>query len=407
MKRSWNKVLNYVCDLKERYKQETGKDVTGEFTSWLIDPTDKEITAPLKISQLGSRVLFKYKSFTEIYAGLSDPQEFWNAHGGLYRECRGVVIDVETEELILTPFSKFFNIDECEGWTREEIEQRIRKAKVVEFSDKLDGSMQSYRVLPSGEFISSGSTSFDPSTSIRVAKGREFFFSDPAYYRMCADYPWHTFIFEFICPEIDPHVVHYTSNGLWLTGIRDTRTGEHMSYQELITIADAYGVKHTEIYKLTLEDAYSALDKYKGYEKEGLVINIDGFQAKLKYNDFLSIRKVVKNLTSPGPILEAIALGTIDDLLSRIPKPYQEEARKIYCDILSKIGKLNKAITEKAESYRELPLQDAMKAICQDTRGSGLTGAIISYYKTGQHNILIRHGKVIKYSEFCKLVNAL
>jgi hypothetical protein len=419
---SWNIVLNLVHELKSKYREKFGKEPSYEFTegttcvnNWVLElnePVYLEMFEPLLLNQLGTRVIFKYDRFVNIFSNGVSPLYFWTAFDGLYRECRGVVIDVKTEELILTPYNKFFNIDEFPGWFKREIEQRISIAKTVEFSNKLDGSMQSYRILPSGEFINAGSQAINPENSPRVTKGREFFFSDPAYKNMCANYPNYTFIFEFICPSIDPHIVVYSEEqqGLYLTGMRCVDDGSFKSYREVLEIADKYGVKHTDTYKLTLEDAYSALDKYKSSEREGLVINIDGFRAKLKFNDFLGIHNILSRLTSPNPVIEAVISGTYDDLISRLPEAYHYRVEEMKSDIVNKIAFIKSTIENEFKKIQKLKYSfpDMMRYITETYKSFRISGSLISYYKTGKYDInkmLIRSGNVIKMNDLTNIYN--
>lgn len=394
-----NRVLELIINLKKEYKEKTGKEPDYNYgpgescvARWIKELGDEKYSDLLKfliINQYGTYVLFHYSKFNEIFSDIT-PEKFWNMHDGFFRLCRGIVVDVKSEKLILTPYDKFFNIDEFPGWTRKEIEKRIKGAKEVEFSNKLDGSMQSYRVLPGGDLVCAGSLAVDPEVSDRIKKGREFFFSDPAYYNMCADYPEYTFIFEFICPSIDPHVVVYNESqeGIYLTGMRNVETGEVLSYKRTIEIAEKYGVKHTDTYKLTLEDAYASLDKYKSSEAEGLVIAIDGFRAKLKYNDFLKIQKIIHRIVSPNPILEAIITGTYDDIISRVPDGYKERVESIKTDAIKKMSYVEKFFDKcysDITSHKFSGIPEQMKYIMTTYKETGLSGKLIYYIKTGKH----------------------
>jgi hypothetical protein len=70
---------------------------------------------------------------------------FWDLYDGFYKECRSIVIDVKNEDIALSPFRKFRNINECEENSLENITRLMQSAKCIEFTNKLDGSMQSAR----------------------------------------------------------------------------------------------------------------------------------------------------------------------------------------------------------------------------------------------------------------------
>lgn len=405
---SWNKVLDFVITVKRDYEKLTGKkpEITnGCLLNWAKTSNREDITDSLYINQLGSRVLIKYKNQFNVD---------WEFDDGFYRECRGVVIDLETEELILTPYSKFFNLGERDGWGMQDVLSRIENAKSIEFSDKLDGSMQSYRILPNGEFINAGSMSLD---SDRTRRGKYYFFDDSKYSKMCTDYPWYTFIFELIDPEIDPHVIIYPKSkyGLWLTGIRDVRTGHELSYHEVRKIADNYNItKVPEIINTTLPEFLKTIDKVDGSKKEGVVLKIDDFRVKIKYPEFLNLRGIVHS-TSSDQIMQVIANNTYDDYISNIPQAYHARVEKVKDEIMSKIDfiweKMNN-IYENDIKKSNLPFPELMKYVVSKYKPIFLSGLFIKYIKTGKEPDFREYlkrpgGEVIGLSELTKRYNKI
>ena len=73
-------------------------------------------------------------------------------------------------KIVLCPFAKFFNINELEETSLENIQSRVDNAKTVEISNKLDGSMQS-ATWYNGQIIMAGSQSIDPNMSWRLQDG--------------------------------------------------------------------------------------------------------------------------------------------------------------------------------------------------------------------------------------------
>lgn len=41
-----------------------------------------------------------------------DNETFWDYYNGIFQECRSIVINLKTEEIVLCPQKKFFNIGE-------------------------------------------------------------------------------------------------------------------------------------------------------------------------------------------------------------------------------------------------------------------------------------------------------
>lgn len=126
--------------------------------------------------------------------------DFFEAYGGIMKECRSLVIDLKKDCPALTPFRKFRNLGECPETSEESIRDRLKDAKTVEFSDKLDGSMQSVRWYD-GRLIMAGSRSVEPAESYRLSNGYDYVRNHEGYRSMVKDHKDTTFIFEYVFPD--------------------------------------------------------------------------------------------------------------------------------------------------------------------------------------------------------------
>ena len=143
--------------------------------------------------------------------------------------------------------------------------------------------------------------------------------------RMVRENPNFTFIFEYVALK-DAHVVVYTKEqeGLYLIGIRDKTTGVQLSYNEVITMGTLYNIKlMTHLHNETIEEVLDSLDNYKSSEAEGVVLYIDGFMVKIKYNDYIQVHRLLSMISAPNLIIEAVADEWIDDLISKVPEVYR------------------------------------------------------------------------------------
>ena len=269
-------------------------------------------------------VLLRYNEEAAYDNGYETIDEFWDVYEGLYRECRSVVIDKKNECYVLRPFKKFFNMNQIEETSEENVRKMMDAAQSIEFSDKLDGSMQSARWY-NGKLVMAGSQSLDKNQSYRLMYGLSMLNSN--YIKMLKANEDKTFIFEFI-HHTDVHVVKYPNDkqGLYLIGVREVESGNEWSYKQILEISKKYHIPTTEIFNTTLDEVLSSLDSKKSYEAEGFVINIDGYKIKLKYNDYVQIHKILKKIVSPNAIIRAIYDGTWDDLRSKIPESYKNDA---------------------------------------------------------------------------------
>lgn len=375
---SWNPVLDKFIEIKNEYIKRLGY-ITYHYTDgytnksktclerWVeelngIEPFNQyqeytDFLSCLEINQYKNLLLLRYGRYSNIYDGEVDVsgEDFWDRYNGFYRECRSVVIDVEKNCLVLTPFSKFFNVNELKETSIENIQHRIDAANTIEFSDKLDGSMQSARWYED-KIVMAGSQAINPNNSWRLEDGYRMINAISGYEEMLKTYTNYTFIFEYISLK-DAHVVKYTKDqeGLYLIGIRDVNTGEELDYCKTIEIAETFNIPTTKLFDKTISQIMSELDSKSSDEAEGFVINIDGYRVKIKYNDYVHIHKALSKLSSINLIIRSIADDKYDDLLAKLPIAYHDHVKKIAEIVVSYIKNTEKIIKE---YYIDAPKED-------------------------------------------------
>ena len=330
---SWNPMFDECIKLKEDYTKHFGISLDIDF-KLMIEMMKKhmlpynEIFDQVQINQCGSMVLIRY-GLHEMGRGM------WEDKNSPLREARSLVFDIMTEELVLTPFRKFFNLNEVEENSIENIKKEIIKCERFEVSEKMDGSMQSYRYY-NGRIIGSGSMALDPRNSFRLEEGYQLLTDN--YKKMIKSMPTITFIFEYIS-EKDKHVVPYDyskKKGLYLIGARSVIDGEEYSYNVIKDISSCYGIPCCKTYQYnTLSEVLEHLNKMTVRDGEGFVLNIDGFKLKLKCKDYLQLHRLDDKLSSPNVIIQAYAEGTIDDLYANMT-PLMKKKNKDVMDTIEK-----------------------------------------------------------------------
>ena len=154
----WNKAFNYVMFIKKEYIKKFGQPVEYNLEKWieaLNNAPLNEFAENVKFTHFNDMVLIRYNiTCRDMYAEVDS----------VYRECRSVVIDLKNDALVLVPFRKFFNLNEVPENDINIIRKEMENAKSVEFSVKLDGSMQSFRYY-NGQIVSSGSQTLDMENS--------------------------------------------------------------------------------------------------------------------------------------------------------------------------------------------------------------------------------------------------
>ena len=412
MGKSWNVVLNMfveikgkaaaVCDDLWAYKEDSSlPDTCIEYWATVIgDQKYIDIIHYLKLMEFNDFLQIGYGNYSDVLSGETDVtmDSMWDLYDGLFRECRAVVIDIKNECLVLTPFKKFRNLNEGDENAEENILKRISEASCVEFSNKLDGSMQSARCYH-GEIVMAGSQSLDRTDSWRLADGYRMLNEKEGYIRMLKDDPDKTFIFEYISKK-DAHVVDYDVEGLFLIGVRDVGTGKESSYAEVLDYAAKYDIPATEVFDTTLDDIIRDRDTKKGYEAEGFVANIDGYKVKIKYNDYMQMHKLISKNSSVNLIIKMIADGveSIDDELSMLPRAYQKKAMSIANAV---IGFKNRREAEIEEYYSKAP-KDATKAFMiwvTENVPKEIQGYLRCKYRGEPYNVLKGRNRYLKLNE--------
>lgn len=377
---SWNPVLDKVIEIKNKYNLNFD-DSECEFEKWLEKLDDEkynEIFDCLQLNQNGKFLLIRY--------GLAEMQKgMWEDENSIYRECRSVVIDLEKECLVLTPFRKFFNLNEVEENKLDNVLEKIKIANVVEIVDKLDGSMQSARWYE-GDIFMAGSMAIDKNNSWRLQEGYSMLTDN--HKLMIENNKDYTFIFEYISIK-DSHVVLYdkSQEGLYLIGIRDTMTGKQMNYSDVELMSVLYNVPMAEIENITIDDVLEQSKLLKSNEKEGWVLNIDGHFIKIKCDDYVHLHRLLDKFSSVNVIIENIAEDRIDDMLSKVPDSYKNRITYISDKIIDYKNKMNHDI----EIYYDKAPKDDLKKFMiwvNNNVPDNIKGYVRNKYKGKEINVL-------------------
>lgn len=416
----WNPFLNLIIDLKRTYKRVLNKEfdyrpIEERVNKTCINRWLEELDDDKYKNMFSGLLLWQYEDYiaahyVDYYTAVNENGEevtykdFFHIYHGLYMECRGVMIDIRKERLVLAPFRKFMNLEECEETSIEAVKNRMETATDIEFTDKLDGSMISAGIYQ-GKLVVCGTSCNHPEKSIYVKNSIRYINENENYRKMLSENPEKTFIFEHIFPKIDPHVVNYKNSGLYLVGIRELKDGREWPYKSVIGMAKDFKVLTTTIYTKTLDDILGELDEKKANEAEGFVLNIDGFKVKIKYNDYTSVNRLIYGLVTPNGVIRVMEDGVFDDYLSKMPKAYQEKAIEYRNDIVSIMQKIDK----KVESYLEMvpsgTVKEAMLWIFGNVPKKIRSFVICKYKKQKVSYLKADSGHYRTYEELQRLIN--
>ena len=246
----WNCMYNYIINQWD--KMDKAKPFKDQFH-------DKNLYITEFINENNHLLLLKYNLYeNDIYINPSS----------IYREARSLVIDLNLNNIVLCPYKKFFNINEIPETNLSLIQEQIKKADLIEISNKLDGSMQNIRWY-NNQLIVAGSSALDVNKSIHLQETQKML--TDRHKQLCINNNDYTFIFELISDK-DRHIVNYNKNNLYLIGARNVYNGKTLTYKEIIDLGKKYEIDTVNLELLTLDECLSNQNKFKAKDKEGWVI---------------------------------------------------------------------------------------------------------------------------------------
>lgn len=215
---------------------------------------------------------------------------------GLTQNTRGKVITLDTKEIVVYPFDKFFNFNETEENTEKVIKDKIQKASNISVTEKKDGSLIILTNVDGyGNLLhTKGAVNNEHAaiaTKLFRKKYPDFWNNVPKGY---------TFMFELISDE-DPHIIKYGQEQLDLLSIRDLSDLHLFSYDELVDFAAKNKLNIVKQYEFkTLDEFLERAENGKeGIEGWVIRINVPGEPEhifKLKTEEYKALRRLERKI---------------------------------------------------------------------------------------------------------------
>jgi RNA ligase len=226
------------------------------------------------------------------------------------RECRGLIFNTETGNLISRPYSKFFNAGEKE-------ETQLNKINLYEphvVLEKLDGSM--VRPIPTPE-------GFRLATKMgvtEVAMNAEVFVADKPHYARFI----HkcllmnvTPLFEW-CSRKNRVVIDYPEDNLILTAVRDNLSGTYLLHSIIVETGKNYNIPVVQaVDGLAVQNIELFVKQVREWEsEEGVVVRFDtGHMCKVKSADYVLRHKSKDSISQEKNVIDCILGDAVDDLV--------------------------------------------------------------------------------------------
>lgn len=305
-----------------KINQDMGSDYMNKF-----EPYNKLVEEKyLRKQETDSLVLYNYTEACTY-------EKHWNSYT---LECRGLILNKTTGEVVARPFKKFFNLSELESPTLP----KIPVGEKYDVYEKLDGSLgilyldpddNQYKIATRGSFKSDQAIK---ATQMWYDKNGEMNISIDDFYRQLThDYPEYkeyTLCFEIIYPENRVNdgarlVCDYgTQEMLVLLGAVHKVTGKDLEYDLLTAVARQIFVKVAKKYDYTIEQLIE-MKKTLPMQEEGWVVRFEsGFRVKIKGDEYCKFQKIINSI-SPLSIWEKMLDNETFSLSQEYKKLLPEE----------------------------------------------------------------------------------
>lgn len=307
-------------------------DITLEQVKQIVDNSDGHFILVDK----GEYIVANY-----VLSGKETHPTINGVESAIRRELRGLIFNKEGF-VLSRPYHKFFNYGE-----REDLNIDLNKDFVV--LEKLDGSM--IRPIKIADYWRMASKMGITDVSMQV---EEYLANSKtkANYIALIDYLLKmelTPIFEW-CSNKQKIVIDYPEDRLVLTAIRNNYTGEYLSVDTMIDLANRYDIDCVRVVASSTEarsNFPAFIDKIKAQEgTEGVVLRfIDGHMVKIKSDLYVELHNAKTLLNNERTVVGIILNEQLDDLIPLLSK--EEQARiqifsdELWKDIFAFVHKVN------------------------------------------------------------------
>jgi len=269
--------------------------------------------------------------------GISEQEKLYRT---IRRECRGIIFDEITGDIIRRPFNKFFNLNEKSETRTENV--NISLPHVI--LDKLDGSFIAPFVV-NGKLIygtKMGATGQTEQVNV--------FLKDKPNYNEFSLYLINqgmTPIFEFTSPD-NRIVISYKETNLTLLAVRYMNSGLYLSYDQLIDLSKQFNISLIKARSGSIENMEKFISETRALQgEEGYVIRFQsGLQIKMKADEYVLKHKVKDSISQEKNLVELIFTDKLDDVYATLDVEDADKVRKYADSVLHRISEIASSATE-------------------------------------------------------------
>lgn len=279
--------------------------------------TIEELEQAIEDGWVTARVNENYPELTIF--NYSENAQFSKHWTNVTLNCRGLILNNQTNRVVARPWGKFFNASELEA-------AYIEPSHPVEVMDKLDGSLGILYRIPPGSFRISTRGSFH---SEQAEHASDLWAKKYAHLNDYARDSGLTFLFEIIFKSNRIVLDYGTMDDLVLLGAVDIEDGYYYGPNEAKAYLGWTGPV-AETFDIKLKEIEDHLNRTNA---EGYVVRQDDKLVKFKQEDYVQIHRLRFNM-NPRRIWEALSEGKD---LEEIVKPLPDEFQSVILEIGERI----------------------------------------------------------------------
>lgn len=255
------------------------------------------------------------------YTAQAQWERAWN---DVTRQCRGLIYNLETDEVVARPWPKFFNWGELVDTVASEQVRQFDLDEPVRVFDKMDGSLGiAYTWGPDTYIATRGSFTSSQALVANTILAAKYPSWQPK--------PGLTYLFEIIYPENRIVVDYAGMEDLVLLDILETDTGEQ-AYD--LAWYDWPGPYVDKLDGNTLREALALEPRPNA---EGIVIRFeDDTMLKVKQEDYVELHRIVTGLSERTVWEHLMAGRPIGELLEPLPDEFHTWVLKVEGELRAK-----------------------------------------------------------------------
>lgn len=238
------------------------------------------------------------------------------------REMRGLILSFENEvKMVSRGFDKFFNYNELPECSLQTLGTKFGQFKEFPAREKADGHMIEF-FIDKGELCASTRGKFGTASALLAVQNLDAQTFNKIS-QLHPDFDLMSLVVELVHPDTKVHV-RYDAPAMFLLAAFD-KQGNSLDLVRLQAIAEAFPIfTMPTLRMISLAEMVGEINDRSVLNKEGWVMNFDGYLVKFKYIAYIG--EMVKSKLSHKYIMNCIKNNRLDKMLMTLEEEVREKA---------------------------------------------------------------------------------